>query len=323
MDENLDLTDKKLLFELDMNARATNAELASKLKISKQAVQYRINRLKEKEVLKGFYAVIDISKIGFMYVRFFIKFKDTDAEKEDEIIAYALNNPSSGWVVTIDGNWDFCVALIVKDNIEIKEVMNDFLLKYGKYAREYQISIANYIHHFQNRFLLESKRGEDFRIGGRLEDQKIDQLDRKILLTLCSDARIRLITLASKLGESYKVISYRIRQLEKSGVIKCYRADLDFNKLGYTHYKIFINTKDVTAQSLNKLKEYLKLHPNTIYVTEAIGMADIEFEVVIKDYAQFHAFMQQLRLEFSQIIREYHSIILYKFYQINYLPSLG
>ncbi len=43
----LDLLDKKILYELDINARQTSTQLSKKLKRSRNVIEYRINRLKE------------------------------------------------------------------------------------------------------------------------------------------------------------------------------------------------------------------------------------------------------------------------------------
>jgi len=42
---NLDLKDKKLLYELDCNSRQTIQQLARKIGLSKDAIKYRINRI--------------------------------------------------------------------------------------------------------------------------------------------------------------------------------------------------------------------------------------------------------------------------------------
>ena len=62
----LDLKDKKLLYELDMHARQPNSQLAKKVGLSKQAVQYRISRLQEKGIIKGFYPVINVPKLSYL-----------------------------------------------------------------------------------------------------------------------------------------------------------------------------------------------------------------------------------------------------------------
>lgn len=321
MESKLDLTDKKLLFELDMNARATNAEIAKKLNISKQSVQYRINKLIEQNIIAGFYTAIDLSKIGYLYVRFIMKFKDTTKEIEKEITDYALNNKKFGWILSIDGKWDFAIALLPKNYVEIKTSVNDFLAIYGQYVLDYDVSIVTRLEHLQNRFLLSKTTGEEFSISADIVDNKLDALDINILNVLSQNARSSLTEIAKVVKESYKVVSYRISQMEKKEIIKRYRTNLNFKRLGYTHYKVMIKLKNFTKEKMIQLKAYIKQNPNSIYITEAIGLAELEFEIVVNDYEKFHDFLQDMRNDFSTIISDYYTVILYNTYQINYLPK--
>ena len=59
----LDYYDKKILFELDKNARVTTSSLAKKIRKSKQFVDYRIKKLEQGKIILGYTSVIDYSKI--------------------------------------------------------------------------------------------------------------------------------------------------------------------------------------------------------------------------------------------------------------------
>ena|SRR3989338_4502447 len=319
--KKIDLIDKKLLFELDMNARATNAELAKALRISKQSVQYRIHILQKRGVIKGFYTVLDFSKIGFLYVRFFVKFKDITKEIENEIINYCVNNHNYSWIVSIDGRWDLAIVFLVDDYVRIKELADEFLSHHGTCVDSYEISIATRIDHLQNRFFLEGQQGRELSIGGKLCVGNIDELDRKVISELAVNARARLNTIAAELGVSYKVVSYRIQSLLKQGIIKLFRVDIDYNAMGFTHYKIFVHLKDFKPEHIQGMKSFIASHPNTIYITEAIGLAELEFEVIFDAYSKLHDLLQQMRTEFPAIIKDHYSVILYKFYRINYFPT--
>ncbi len=68
----LDLKDRKLLYELDCNSRQTIQQLAKKIGLSKDAVNYRINKLIRNGIIKSFNAVIDTGKLGFISFRLFL-----------------------------------------------------------------------------------------------------------------------------------------------------------------------------------------------------------------------------------------------------------
>ena len=80
----------------------------------------------------------------------------------------------------------------------------------------------------------------------------IDLIDKKILKALTSDARISYAELGRKVGLSPSAATERVRQLESLGLIKGYRAEIDWQALGFpltafvrltcdgTHYRPFL-----------------------------------------------------------------------------------
>jgi DNA-binding Lrp family transcriptional regulator len=51
----IDLKDRKILYQLDINSRQSYSQIAKKVGLSKTVLVYRINRLKEKGVIRKFY----------------------------------------------------------------------------------------------------------------------------------------------------------------------------------------------------------------------------------------------------------------------------
>ena len=62
--------------------------------------------------------------------------------------------------------------------------------------------------------------------------KKIDLIDRRILRELQSDGRIPIVELASRINLTKTPCAERVRRLERSGIIKGYRAELDPGSLG-------------------------------------------------------------------------------------------
>src|SRR3989344_5252975 len=93
--KELDLLDKKILYELDLNARISAIRLAKKLKKSKETVNFRLNKLIKNNIIKGFYTVFNTSKLGWYYIKFYIKFKNITPQKEKELFEYKHTTPHS------------------------------------------------------------------------------------------------------------------------------------------------------------------------------------------------------------------------------------
>src|SRR3954463_7487958 len=65
------------------------------------------------------------------------------------------------------------------------------------------------------------------------EDSPIDAYDSRILLELQRDARISMAELGRRVHLSQPAVTERVRKLELQGVIRGYRAVVDYQRLGY------------------------------------------------------------------------------------------
>ena len=61
----------------------------------------------------------------------------------------------------------------------------------------------------------------------------MDSKDRKILACLQADSRQGYAEIGKAVGLSASAVHDRVRKLEKKGVIKAYRADIDLEQTGY------------------------------------------------------------------------------------------
>jgi len=62
----LDETDVDILAELDSNSRATYAELAIKVGLSRDGVKYRIARMEKKGVILDFSVEVNLKSLGLV-----------------------------------------------------------------------------------------------------------------------------------------------------------------------------------------------------------------------------------------------------------------
>ena len=61
----------------------------------------------------------------------------------------------------------------------------------------------------------------------------MDARDRKILALLQEDARLGYAEIGAKVGLAASSVHDRVRKLEKNGVIRGYRADIDHERAGF------------------------------------------------------------------------------------------
>tara|TARA_R110002095_G_scaffold216342_1_gene213164 strand:+ start:3229 stop:3732 length:504 start_codon:yes stop_codon:yes gene_type:complete len=67
-----------------------------------------------------------------------------------------------------------------------------------------------------------------------VSENKIDDTDRHILITLQSNGRLSMSELAKLVGMSAPSVKDRVRRLEDRGIIRKFTIDIDTNALGYS-----------------------------------------------------------------------------------------
>ena len=115
--KKIDLKDRKILFELDHNARISISEISKKIKLTKGGVVYRLKKLEESGVIKNYYTVIDTFKIGYICLRYLIKLQYATIKTKEIIKAYFAKYPNTWYIAEPEGKYDLLITIWGK-NIE-------------------------------------------------------------------------------------------------------------------------------------------------------------------------------------------------------------
>ena len=71
------------------------------------------------------------------------------------------------------------------------------------------------------------------RSNGNGAIERVDEIDRALLIELQADARLSLAELGRRVGLSSPAVAERVRRLTDDGVIRGFRADVDPRAVGY------------------------------------------------------------------------------------------
>lgn len=237
----LDLKDRKILYELDLNARQTDSEIAKKVGLKRDSVRYRINKLIENGHINYFMTILNSMKLGYTWYRTFFKFHNLTLEKEEEIIEYLKERAS--WISKVEGTWDLNTGIFVKNVYEYRDLINQFLLKYSSFIERYDVAIVTREWSYHRDYLLNKRQKTSKPILMGFDPQKkyqtetIDETDYKILKTILKNARIKTINIARELETTEMVVRYRLKRLIQNGIIIGFTPFLNIHKLGYIYPK--------------------------------------------------------------------------------------
>ncbi len=120
---------------------------------------------------------------------------------------------------------------------------------------------------------------------------KIDPKSKRILHVLSQDGRISNVDLAERVGMSPSTCLRRVQELEKSGVIKGYRAVLDPAAMGsgFVAY-VTVGLSDHSKASQNAFEQALALAPQVRECHNVTGGVEYLLRVEVADLAAYKHF---------------------------------
>lgn len=318
----LDLKDKKILYQLDIDCRQTNSEIGKKVGLSKQVVDYRIKRLLEDEIITRFATVVDTYKLGFSKYKLYLSLENANAMTIKKIIEFLKAHQKTEWIATCSGKWDVIAGFIVKDVYEFNEAIKEFDEKFSQYVSSRETTINLGVPHWRKEYLLDNK--ESYPVvfqGGQKNDFKIDKLDEEVVKLLVNNARMPVVDMAKKLKSTPRIIDYRIKNLKKEKIILISRIFLNLNKFNWIFCKAFIKFKNLTKERYNSFFQYCDNLKNLTYAINTIGSWDIELDFEIEDFNTFHRLMLGIRDKFFDIIKSYDFVVAMNEDKLDYYPG--
>ena len=305
----LDLTDRKILAELDKNCRIHNSILAKKVNKSREAVKYRIQQLQKNGVIQGFITSINPNKLGYYMFKVYLKLANIPDERE-KFFEELKHNKDIYWFGISDGVFDCVFAILSKSITEYFGKINNLLSKWEHLIISKVLGTMVDTRQYNKKFFTNDADGQFVIFGGDIVDNQIDELDYKILNILANEARIPLTELVRRVKSTIEIVRGRIKKLEEKGIILNYRISVDFNKLGLEFFKAIIYFRKLSEKDEKSLFEWMRTHPNSLYYIRSLAPWEVEFEFAVESYQHFNQIINELRKTFPNVIRNYEHLIM-------------
>ncbi len=321
---DLDAKDQKILYELDRNARQSNSEIGRKVRLSKEVVKYRIDRMMESGLILRFHTVVNYFKLGIVKYKLYLRFRDVDREKMREISEYFFRNGKTEWVNTSTGRWDMIVGFLVRNVNEFDGDIQNAMNRFSENVQEKAVTETLYLAHHVREYLTGSegpRKGKLVYHTSADRQASIDDTDTEILKILGNNARIPVVEIAKRLKTTPRLIQYRIKRMEKEEIILAYKAHLDPKKMGSIFCKAIIYLASSTKERVSEFVNYCTSLPKAVWPQRVIGAWDFELDLEIENYDRFQEVIFDLKEKFPGIIQKFEFIITSKEYKLDLFPS--
>src|SRR3989344_3070458 len=284
----LNLLEKKILYELDQNARLTHTQIAKKVHSNRNVVAYRIKRLEDLGIIRGYFTEINNTALGLSGFRVFFKLANYDKNIENALISEILKDNRVAWAFEVKGKWDLDIIYWCKDRFEFFDLIQNIKYKFNSLIASMEISQIVDIHHYPKDYLLNATRKYSGPKKLERTNYQVNEIEHKIIESISEDSRKDILALSKELNLSINTLKKYLKNLVDKQIILGFRAFIDINNIGYYYFKVHLFLQNYNDSERKALISYLQHDSNVVYLDFYIGGADIEIEYHVKNIDELH-----------------------------------
>jgi len=316
----LDKRDLHILHELDKNPDINTNQLAKKVSISRQAAAYRLKKLLSQNTIYAFYTLINTTKLGFFVFRVHIRLKNITREQYVNFSKKLFAETPAYWVAFVSGSFDVIYDVFAKNPFEYKNLILKIIEENKEIIQSYESFIILEMRLFQyGSFIKDQHNKKEYTLFDCFDNVKIDDTDKKILEILKSDCRIPYNTIGKKINLSRNAVKYRIKSLEKIGVICGYKIFIDFSQLNRFSYKIFIRYNNKKRHEEKMLLNFICQSSGALAALKLFGKWDLDIEIQKESIKLLQEFIMELRK--FEIVEDYEIVQIIEELGFNWYPK--
>ncbi|MCD4771692.1 Lrp/AsnC family transcriptional regulator [archaeon] len=323
---NLSWKEKKILKELDINARQSISGIGSKLKMSKQTVNYHIKNMLKKGFIKEFITYIDTQKLGYTFYNILIKLKYTTKEDRVKIVDKLKKISNVVWISSFRGEWHMIVSILAKDVGEFSMFLEQVLSSLKGRLLDYDFFIVISASQLGYKKIHSGdEKGYSYHAKvGHKDLANISGNDLKVLKILANNAKMSNVDIAKKTRLTIEKVRYSLKKLEREKVVQGYKPLVDVSKLGYFWHIMFLRLKSSSEGRKEEMVSFLKGLPEVFYVVRGVGNCNLMVEFQTKTVDEFEKVKDIVSTDFRDMIADEKTVQLTEEHKCTYFPgSLG
>ncbi len=302
MFSSFDRLDLKLLGELDRDSRQPYAQLAKKLRLGSDLVAYRVDRYVREELIGRFSAVVDPFVCGWWLFKNYLKI-ETGSRRASALLRFLERHPRTYWLAELHGRFDIVCNICAATPTHCEDFQRELRDNFGPIILEHEVTVMTSVSRLSRKYL-SAREPKEYLLSTRGETPvALDEADVAMLNLLYNDARMPAVEIANKVGLSPGSARARIERLEECGIIRAFRFQLNYEKVGLVLAKLLIQPAQHEAPIEPAINEFCRIHPSVVTLIRQYGHFPLEIEVEVEGLAGLNQFVEEFRRRFDSGVR--------------------
>jgi len=321
--KKVDQKDIKLLAVLEEDGRISLKQLAKKLHTSQQVISYRMEALKKKQIIGGYYTIINIAKLGYTSYRTMLRLTNADENIIKKIVSFLMEHRNVLWLVDCGGRWDILINFMAKNIVQYDSFLKELKNKFPENIQNYDVLVTIEIIYFGREYLTKRKRDTSnlLSLGRDISSTILDKIDLLILKNMAANGRINAVVIAQEAKVSPNTIVLRMKKLRKDGIIQSVKPLIHLENIGYQGYKALIKFQNIQETRQREIVRSLQSDISVVGIIRLVGPWDFEIEFEVESQEKMLLKVRQIRDQFRDVIKEFEVLPLFHEYRYNFFPS--
>ncbi|OGJ17630.1 hypothetical protein A3K73_03515 [Candidatus Pacearchaeota archaeon RBG_13_36_9] len=304
----LDAKDKEILRELDDNFRQPFSKIGRKVKLSKNSVALRFEKLKEYSL----HNMVGLNNelINLTMVRVYYSFDYYNEETEKAIVSEGKKHKNIQWIAKYFGAYDIGICFLVDNFDDLTSQINKFDERFAGRINRKEIHIISKQHYFRYNFLHDRPLTWVSKIEKSQKKEKLSLTDKKLIRAMLYDPRINLLNISRKLNISPRTVSNRLKALKKSGVIMGYFMTVNPKKFNHDTFKLFIQLHNLKKEQ--EFEKYISEIKNIKFFAKMLGVWDYEMDFIYPNVSELQKQIELMKEKFPNLIKKIEIVSLGK-----------
>lgn len=295
-----DTKDFEILRELDINFRQSFSKIGKKVKLSKNSVMLRFEKLKNFMLhnLTG----INYGILGLREVKVYYSFDFFNDKTESNIIKEIKNYKNVIYAARYYGNYDLCICFLVENIDDLISQVWKFNEKFSSKITQKDMQIAWKHFYFRYNFLHEKSIYETKVVVKDKYRINLSDKEKKIIEVIRYNPRMSIINISNKTRLSPKTISNKIKELIDKKVIMGFFMALDTVKFNHNTFKILLQIKDLKESE--EFEKYLCTIKNVKYIVKMSGLWDYEIDLIYPNISELQKQIEIIKEKYPNLLKK-------------------
>ena len=135
----LDAYDRKVIEALLMNSREQISTIGKIIRLRRENVNYKMNRLVKEGLIKEFNTIINERMLELSHYVVFLGLINLQENTEQQILEYLKDSKFMSWIGTSAGKWSCVFDIVIGSNIQLDKILNELLMRFGEFIDNYVV----------------------------------------------------------------------------------------------------------------------------------------------------------------------------------------